>query len=117
VHTSPFAFAQRAVLDVHYRSHPDARPDLAEVTLAAAEIVGHPLATRPDLVRRAATEVGLVKDDLGPDDVLYARWPRRRSCMRHARTVVMDNEAVQALADPAHHKHRRVLAAGIRSYF
>jgi hypothetical protein len=60
------------VLDVHYRSHPDARPDLAEVALAAAEIVGHPLAARPDLVRRAATEVGLVKDDLGPDDVLYA---------------------------------------------
>ncbi|MGH3687188.1 MAG: hypothetical protein ACRDRU_22125 [Pseudonocardiaceae bacterium] len=30
--------------------------------------------------------------------------------MRQARTVVLDNEAVQALADPAHHKHRRVLA-------
>ncbi|MGH3886738.1 MAG: hypothetical protein ACRDSZ_09245 [Pseudonocardiaceae bacterium] len=30
--------------------------------------------------------------------------------MRQARTVVLDNEAVQALADPAHHKHRRVVA-------
>jgi hypothetical protein len=30
--------------------------------------------------------------------------------MRQARTVVLDNEAVQALANPAHHKHRRVLA-------
>lgn len=30
--------------------------------------------------------------------------------MRQARTVVLDSEAVQALADPAHHKHRRVLA-------
>lgn len=30
--------------------------------------------------------------------------------MTQARTVVLDNEAVQALADPAHHKHRRVLA-------
>jgi len=30
--------------------------------------------------------------------------------MRQARTVVLDYEAVQALADPAHHKHRRVLA-------
>jgi hypothetical protein len=30
--------------------------------------------------------------------------------MRQARTVVLDNEAVQALADPTHHKHRRVLA-------
>jgi hypothetical protein len=31
--------------------------------------------------------------------------------MTQARTVVLDNEAVQALADPAHRKHRRVLAA------
>jgi hypothetical protein len=30
--------------------------------------------------------------------------------MRQARTVVLDNEAVRALADPAHPKHRRVLA-------
>lgn len=30
--------------------------------------------------------------------------------MRQARTVVFDNEAVQALADPRHRKHRRVLA-------
>jgi len=28
-----------------------------------------------------------------------------------ARTIVFDNEAVQALADPAHPKHRRVMAA------
>jgi hypothetical protein len=64
------AFAQRAVLDAHYRSHPDARPDLAEIALAAAEIDGHPLAARPDLLRRAAAEVGLVRDNPGPDDVL-----------------------------------------------
>lgn len=30
--------------------------------------------------------------------------------MKPARTVVLDNEAVQALADPDHTKHRRVLA-------
>lgn len=30
--------------------------------------------------------------------------------MRQARTVILDNEAVQALADPAHPKHRRALA-------
>ena len=30
--------------------------------------------------------------------------------MSRPRTVVLDNEAVQALADPAHRKHRRVLA-------
>ena len=33
--------------------------------------------------------------------------PRRRET---ARTVVLENEAVQALADPDHSKHRRVLA-------
>ena len=31
--------------------------------------------------------------------------------MKEARTVVLDNEAVQALVDVAHRKHRRVLAA------
>lgn len=30
--------------------------------------------------------------------------------MTRARTVVLDNEAVQALTDPSHRKHRRVLA-------
>lgn len=30
--------------------------------------------------------------------------------MTQARTVVLDNEAVQALTDPTHRKHRRVLA-------
>jgi predicted nucleic acid-binding protein len=30
--------------------------------------------------------------------------------VKSARTVVLDNEAVQALADPNHAKHRRVLA-------
>jgi len=64
------AFAQRAVLDAHYRAHPDARPDLAEVALAAAEIDGSTLAKRPELVRRAAAEVSAVKDDPTPDDVL-----------------------------------------------
>jgi hypothetical protein len=30
--------------------------------------------------------------------------------VKQARTIAFDNEAVQALADPAHRKHRRVLA-------
>lgn len=64
------AFAQRAVLDAHYRAYPHARPDLAEVALAAAEIDGSPLAERPELVRRAAVEVRALKDDPSPDDVL-----------------------------------------------
>jgi hypothetical protein len=64
------AFAQRAVLDSHYRSHPHVRPGLAEVALAAAEIDGSDLAGQPELVRRAAAQVGAIKDDPTPEDVL-----------------------------------------------
>jgi hypothetical protein len=64
------AFVQRAVLDAHYDAYPDARPDLADVALATAEIDGNPLAARPEIVRRAAAEIGSVKDDPTPDDVL-----------------------------------------------
>jgi predicted DsbA family dithiol-disulfide isomerase len=64
------AFAQQAVLDAHYAEHPEVRPTLAETALAAAELDGNPLARRPDLVRRAASEVGAVKDDPDADDVL-----------------------------------------------
>lgn len=64
------AFAQRAVLDAHYRAHPEVRPSLAEVALAAAELDGNPLAGRPELIRRAAEEILAVKDDPDPDDVL-----------------------------------------------
>jgi hypothetical protein len=64
------AFAQRAVLDSHYRSHPHVRPDLAEVALATAEIDGSDLAGQPELVRQAAAQIGAVKDDPTPEDVL-----------------------------------------------
>jgi hypothetical protein len=33
------------------------------------------------------------------------------SLMSRANTVILDNEAVQALIDPSHRKHRRLLAA------
>lgn len=64
------AVAQRAVLDAHYREHPEARPDLGEIAVAAAELNAHPLATRPDLVQRAAKELVLIVDDPSPDEVL-----------------------------------------------
>ena len=64
------AFAQRAILDSHYRSHPAARPDLAEIALASAELDGNPLAGHPDLVRRAADDVATLRNDPSPDDVL-----------------------------------------------
>lgn len=64
------ARAQRAILDAHYAAHPEARPDLGETALAAAELDDHPLAGRADLIRRAAREVRAIKDDPTPDDVL-----------------------------------------------
>lgn len=64
------AFAQRAVLDAHYRSHPDARPDLAEIALATAQLDGNPLAQQPELIRRAAVDVTAMKDEPTPDEVL-----------------------------------------------
>jgi len=48
------ALAQRAVLDAHYRAHPEVRPSLAEWPWRAAELDGNPLAGRPELIRRAA---------------------------------------------------------------
>jgi hypothetical protein len=64
------AVAQRAVLDAHYQQHPHARPSLAEIAVAAAELDGNPLAERPALIRRAADEVAALKGDADADDVL-----------------------------------------------
>ncbi|MDQ2709227.1 MAG: hypothetical protein M3Z25_17045 [Actinomycetota bacterium] len=64
------SLVQRAVLDAHYQRYPGARPDLAEIALVAAELDGHPLAARPDLVRRAAVEIILIADYPSPDEVL-----------------------------------------------
>ena len=64
------ARVQRAVLDAHYREHPEARPDLGEIAQAAAEIDGNPLAQHPELIRQAAAAVRQIKDDPDCDDVL-----------------------------------------------
>jgi hypothetical protein len=64
------AVANRAVLDQHYREHPDARPERWEIALATAEISGHPLAAQPQMIRRAADELARIVDDPTPDEVL-----------------------------------------------
>lgn len=64
------AVAQRAVLDAHYRQHPHARPRLAEIARAAADLDGNPLAERPKLLARAAKAVAALKPDADADDVL-----------------------------------------------
>ena len=64
------AVANRAVLDQHYREHPDARPERWEIALATAEISAHPLAAQPQMIRRAADELARIVDDPTPDEVL-----------------------------------------------
>ncbi len=64
------AVAVQAVLDAHYKVHPQARPDLAELAVAAAELDGHPLAGRPELLRQAAETITKTHPDADADDVL-----------------------------------------------
>lgn len=64
------AFTQRLALDLHYERYPDARPSLAEIAIAAAQLDDSPLAHDHDLLRRAADEVVRVKPEADADDVL-----------------------------------------------
>jgi hypothetical protein len=64
------SFAQRLVLEEHYRAHPEARPSLYELGRVAAELDGSPLAQRLDLLRLAADHVAVTRPDATGDDVL-----------------------------------------------
>lgn len=63
------AFTQRLALDVHYERYPEARPSLAEIAIAAAQLDDSPLAHELELLHRAADEVVRVKPDADADDV------------------------------------------------
>lgn len=71
------AIVVQAALDDHYRDHPEARPDLAELAIAAAELDGNPLAGRPKLLRQAAEEIVRTRPDADADDVLL--WAEARA--------------------------------------
>jgi hypothetical protein len=64
------AVVLQAVLDEHYELHPEARPDLGDLAVAAAELDGHPFAAEPERLRRAATEIVGKHPGASPDDVL-----------------------------------------------
>lgn len=64
------AIVVEAALAAHYERHPAARPSLAELALAAAELDGHPLAGQPELISRAADAVAARRPDADADDVL-----------------------------------------------
>lgn len=71
------AVVMQAALDDHYEQHPQARPDLADLAVAAAELDGHPLADDPGQLRRAAAEIVASHPDASPDDVLL--WAEARA--------------------------------------
>lgn len=63
-------FAQRLALESHYARHPEVRPSLADLAVAAAELDDDPLAAEPMLLREAAERVVEVKPAATADDVL-----------------------------------------------
>jgi hypothetical protein len=67
----------QAVLDDHYASYPQTRPDLGDLAVAAAELDGHPLAGEPDRLRQAAAEIAERHPDASADDVLL--WAEARA--------------------------------------
>lgn len=71
------ALVMQAALDDHYARHPEARPDLGDLAVAAAELDGHPLAADPELIRRSAVEIAQRRPDVGPEDVVL--WAEARS--------------------------------------
>lgn len=67
----------RSALDNHYEQHPQARPDLDDLAIAAAELDGHLLAGQPERLRQAAAEIAGNHPDASPDDVLL--WAEARA--------------------------------------
>jgi hypothetical protein len=61
----------RAALEEHYATHPDARPTLAMIVVAAAQQEGHPAAEHPEIVDDAIADLG---EDAFIEDVLA--WVR-----------------------------------------
>jgi hypothetical protein len=71
------AVVMQAVLDDHYARYPQARPDLGDLAVAAAELDGHPLAGEPERLRQAAAEIAGHRPGASPDDVLL--WAEARA--------------------------------------
>ena len=71
------AAVMQAVLDDHFRQHPEARPSLGDLAVAAAELDAHPLAGEPTRIRQAALEVEARHPNAEPQDVLL--WAEARA--------------------------------------
>jgi hypothetical protein len=64
------AIVVEAALEAHYHRYPKARPSLAELAIAAAELDGNPLSAQPALIRRAAKAIVERRPEADADDVL-----------------------------------------------
>jgi hypothetical protein len=71
------AVVMQTVLDDHFQRHPQARPDLGDLAVAAAEIDGNPLAANPERLRSAALEIAGRHPGATPEDVLL--WAEARA--------------------------------------
>ena len=71
------AIVIEAALAAHYEQHPEVRPSLAELAIAAAELDGNPLAATPDLIREAAAAIVERHPDADADAVLI--WAEARA--------------------------------------
>jgi hypothetical protein len=71
------AVVMQAVLDDHYEQYPQARPSLGDLAVAAAELDGHPLASKPEFLRQAAAEIIEQHPDASADEVLL--WAEARA--------------------------------------
>jgi hypothetical protein len=71
------AIVMQAALDQHYQYHPQTRPDLGDLAVAAAQLDGHPLATQPERLRQAAAEITDSHPAATPDEVLL--WAEARA--------------------------------------
>ena len=71
------AAVMQAALDDHYERHPDARPSLGDLAVAAAELDGHPLAEEPERIHQAASEIVERHPDASPEDVVL--WAEARA--------------------------------------
>jgi hypothetical protein len=71
------AVVMQAALDEHYEQYPQARPDLGDLAIAAAELDGRALAGQPERLRQAAAEIARDHPGASPDDVLL--WAEARA--------------------------------------
>ena len=71
------ALLMQAALEQHYGQHPQARPSLGDLTVAAAELDGHPLAGQPELLYQSAAEIIRTHPGADADDVLL--WAEARA--------------------------------------